>query len=265
MYKLLGTAALVALLTGCAAATPLLVAEAGGHQLARHNEDIKVRAAAALKEEPDLLTFSAQAISRGKSEEAVQTYMKGYTDNSYSDSMKSLALYQIALIYMNTYNDDRNDDRALQYLTRQQIEFPHSRMQARIQAHIDLIQARKKDPVQLSAKQLLAQVDRTTLLQVKHQPYDMELTDMSERAISESRSADAEAVYLVLYDNKASSEEMRAKALYQIGLIYMSPFNTEGDNKKALAYFRKITQEFPNAAISKRATMRISELLNSHG
>ena len=55
-------------------------AEAGGHQVARHDEDIKVRAAAALKEEPDLLTFSVQTISRGKTEEAVQVYMKGYSD-----------------------------------------------------------------------------------------------------------------------------------------------------------------------------------------
>ena len=75
MIKLLLSAVMAAILTGCAAATPLLVAEAGGHQLARYNEDIKVRFAAALKEEPDLLTFSLQAISRGQTEEAVNIYM----------------------------------------------------------------------------------------------------------------------------------------------------------------------------------------------
>src|SRR5690606_25273658 len=129
------------LLAGCTAATPLLVVEAGGHRIARYDEDVKVRAAAALKEEPDLLTFSAQSISRGKTEDAVNTYMKGYTDSNYNENMKSLAIYQIALIYMNRYNDDRDDNRALQYLNRHQIEFPDSRLKPRIQAHIDTIKA----------------------------------------------------------------------------------------------------------------------------
>ena len=263
MRKLLGTAVLAALLAGCSAATPLLLAEAGGHQVARHDEDIKVRAAAALKEEPDLLTFSVQAISRGKTEEAVQVYMKGYSDKSYSDNMKSLALYQIALLYMNQFNDDRNDDRALQYLNRHLIEFPASRMRERVQAHINIIEARKAEGVQHSAVQLLKQVNRAELLKTEHNTYDNELTDMSERAITENRTADAEGVYLVLYDNKASSSDMRAKALYQIGLIYMSPYNKEGNNKKALGYFRKITEEFPNTDTSKKAQKRISELLNT--
>lgn len=263
MRKLLGTAVLTAILTGCTAATPLLLAEAGGHQIARHDEDIKVRAAAALKEEPDLLTFSVQAISRGKTEDAVQTYMKGYSDKNYSDNMKSLAIYQIALIYMSRYNDDRSDDRALQYLNRHLIEFPESRMRERVQAHIGIIEARKAEGVQQSATQLLKQVDRTELLKIEHVTYDNELNDMSERAITENRTADAEAVYLVLYDNQASSIDMRAKALYQVGLIYMSPYNKEGNNKKALGYFRKITQEFPSTDTAKKAEKRISELLNT--
>ena len=53
-------------LSGCAGNHPLIVAEAGGHQIARKDEDRKVRAAAALKEEPDLLTYSVDAIVRGK-------------------------------------------------------------------------------------------------------------------------------------------------------------------------------------------------------
>ncbi len=101
MSKIIILTALVAALTGCAAATPLLIVEAGGHQIARNDEDTKVRAAAALTEEPDLITFSVQAISQNRTEHAVAVYMKGYDNPEYSIHMKSMAIYQIALIYMN--------------------------------------------------------------------------------------------------------------------------------------------------------------------
>lgn len=262
MIRLLCSALTVLILTGCAAATPLLVAEAGGHQLARYEEDLKVRAAAALREEPDLLTFSVQAISRGKTEDAVSTYMKGYTNPDYSSNMKSLAIYQIALLYMNRYNDQRDDSLALQYFNRHVQEFPDSRLRGKVQQRIRIIEARRNEPVQLPATQLLKQVNRAELLKTDNTPFDMELTPMSERAITEGRTADAEAVYLILYDNRASAEEMRAKALYQLGLIYMSPYNQQGDNRKALTYFRKITAEFPRSSVYASAERRISELIN---
>ena len=261
MIKLVVSALFAALLAGCTMGTPILLAEAGGHQLARNSEDLKVRYAAALREEPDLLTFSLQAISRGKTEEAVNTYMKGYSDSEYNDNMKSLALYQIALLYMNRFNDDRDDRKALRYFERHKIEFPNSRLEPRINERVALIEERLQQPLQRPS-QLLTQVNRKELLKRDDTPYDDELTDMSARAISENRTTDAESVYLVLYSNDKSSEEMRAKALYQIGLIYMSPFNHQGDNKKAMAFFRKITSEFPNTATSKQAQNRIGELIN---
>ena len=55
---------------------------------------------------------------------------------------------------------------------------------------------------------------------------------------------------------------MRAKALYQLGLIYMSPYNRHGNNDKALAYFRKISQEFPDTEIAQQASKRINTLIN---
>lgn len=262
MIKAIMTAVAVVILTGCAAATPLLVAEAGGHQLARHDEDIKVRAAAALEDEPDLLTYSVQAISRGKTEEAAATYMKGYSDPDYSHNMKSLALYQIALLYMNRFNDQRDDEKARAYLLQHRIEFPDSRLKERVLKRLAILDERAQEPVQLSAVQLLKQVDRSKLLKTDNTPFDAELTPMSERAITEGRVADAESVYLILYDNKASSDEMRAKALYQLGLIYMSPYNQAGNNQKAMAYFRKITQEFPKTSVARRSNEQISQLIN---
>lgn len=263
MLRIFALIIFIATLTGCQATTPLVLAGAVGHETARHDEDIKVRFAAALQDEPDLLTFSAQAISRGKAEDAVQTYMKGYSDKSYNENMKSLAIYQIALVYMNRFNSDRNDQRALQYLERHLIEFPDSRLRPKIQQHIDMVHQRQAQAVTESAEQLLRQLNRAELLKLDPTPFDAELTGMSERAITQGRSVDAEAVYLVLYSNEATSAEMRAKALYQIGLIYMSPYNQEGDNQKALAYFRKITEEFPKTSVANSAANRVSQLINT--
>jgi len=262
MIRIMMTALAVIILTGCAAATPLLVAEAGGHQLARHEEDVKVRAAAALEDEPDLLTYSIQAISRGRTEDAAATYIKGYTAEDYSENMKSLALYQLALLYMNRFNDQRDDEKARQYLLLHRQEFPVSRLKIKIEKRLAILDQRQQEAVQLSADQLLKQVDRHKLLQQDTTPYDAELTAMSERAITQGRIEEAESVYLVLYSNTASSDEMRARSLYQLGLIYMSPYNQAGDNQKALAYFRKITREFPETKVAGKSGQRIVDLLN---
>lgn len=262
MIKLLFTAFALAGLAGCAATTPILVAGTGAQQLALHDENIKLRAAAALREEPDLLTFSVQAISEGRTEEAVNTYLLGYNNREYSTNMKSLALYQIALLYMNRYNDQRDDQLARRYLQRHQQEFPSSRLGPKIAHRLQLLEQRAQEPVQLSARQLLKDVNRNELLGSERLTYDAELTPMSERAITHGRVNDAEAVYLILYENTASSDEMRAKALYQLGLIFMSPYNQQGNNQKALGYLRKISAEFPRTSVAEPANRRINELLN---
>ncbi len=260
--RLLGLTLLVLTTTGCSIATPLVAAGAGGHAIGRYEENIKVRGAAALKEEPDLLTYSVQAIARGKVDAAVETYLKGLNSKSYSDSIKSLSLYQIGLVYMNPYSEQRNDETALNYFTRHLNEYPQSRLKAKIESKIALINKRKNEGTQLTADELLHLANRSELLAQIDIPFDSELTPMSERAIMSDRIDDAESVYLILYDNKASSDTMRAKALYQIGLIYMSEYNTHGNNAKALNYFRKIAEEFPENPVAKKASKRMSQVIN---
>lgn len=260
--RLLGLTLVVMITTGCSIATPFVAAGAGGHAIGRYEENIKVRGAAALKEEPDLLTFSVQAIARNNINEAVITYTKGLNNKDYSDNVKSLALYQIGLLYMNPYAEQRNDNEALKYFNRHSQEYPDSRLRKKIESKIALIKQRKTAKTQLTAKELLSLADRKSLLEQSSIPFDADLTPMSERAITGDRVTDAESVYLILYENKASSEAMRAKALYQIGLIYMSEYNSHGDNAKALNYFRKITQEFPDSPIAKKASKRMSQVIN---
>ena len=253
---------LIVLSTGCAVATPFVVAGAGGHAIGRYEEDIKVRGAAALQEEPDLLTYSVEAIARKKEAEAVITYNKGLNSNDYSKSIKSLALYQIGLLYMNPYSEARNDDEALVYFNKHLAQYPESKLRPKIKAKIALINQRKAKSNQPSASELLKLADRMTLLAQSTIPFDSELTPMSERAISTDRVGDAESVYLILYNNTASSEDMRAKSLYQLGLIYMSEYNTHHSNTKAITYFRMILEEFPNSLVAKKAGKRISQVIN---
>jgi TolA-binding protein len=260
--RLIGLALIVMITTGCSIATPFVAAGAGGHAIGRYEENIKVRGAAALKEEPDLLTFSVQAIARNNLDEAVATYTKGLNSKGYNDNIKSLALYQIGLLYMNPYAEQRNDNEALSYFNRHLKQYPDSRLRNKIESKMALIQQRKTSSSQLTAKELLSLADRKALLEQSNIPFDAELTPMSERAITGDRVSDAESVYLILYQNKASSDLMRAKALYQIGLIYMSEYNSHGDNSKALNYFRTITQEFPDSPIAKKASKRMSQVIN---
>jgi tetratricopeptide (TPR) repeat protein len=260
--RLLSLTLIVMITSGCSIATPFVAAGAGGHAIGRYEENIKVRGAAALKEEPDLLTFSVQAIARDNIVEAVKTYTKGLNSKNYSDNVKSLALYQIGLLYMNPYADSRNDNEALKYFNQHLKQYPDSRLRNKIETKITLIQTRKTSKTQLTSKELLSLADRKSLLKQSNIPFDAELTPMSERAITGDRVSDAESVYLILYDNKASSNSMRAKALYQIGLIYMSEYNSHGNNATALNYFRKIIQEFPKNPVARKASKRMSQVIN---
>jgi len=251
------------LLASCAAPAPLAVAGTGAYEVAKYEENIRLRAAAALRDEPDLLTYSIQAIARGQTEKAVDTYLMGYNDPDYSDNMKSLALYQIGLIYMNRFNDQRDDEKAREYFSKHRNEFPKSRLATRIQEHFAVLNQRAEDPVFVPASELLNNLNRAELLNRPNVAYDDELNPMSERAITENRTEDAVTVYTIVYENEASGEEIRAKALYQMGLIYMSPYNADSSRLKALEYFRKITEEFPDVSIRPSVDLRITELLNA--
>ena len=65
-------------------------------------------------------------------------------------------------------------------------------MRERVQAHINIIEARKSRRRTTICGAAVKQVNRAELLKTEHNTYDNELTDMSERAITENRTADAE-------------------------------------------------------------------------
>lgn len=262
--KLLSILITLIFMGGCSffPSTPLVMAEVGNHEFQKYKQEIRLRAAAALKEEPDLITYSVKGIAERKTDEVINTYLKGYGKDDYSQDMKSIAIYQIGLIYMNRLNENRDDDKAKLYFQRHLIEFPYSILQNRIREHIATIEERKKQPVQLTPEQIISRMDKSELLNEPAVAFDHDLTPMSKRAILEGRLDDAHGVYMTVYNNPGSSDKIRAKSLYQLGLIYMSPNNKKQNIQKATAIFRKLLEEFPDTEEFSKAESRLTQIAN---
>jgi len=250
-------------ISACSPTTPIVLAGGGNHQFVKYQQDVRLKAAAALEEEPDLITYSIKGIAEDRADEVIDLYLTGYGKDDYSQDMKSIAIYQIGLIYMNRLNEKRDDEKAKLYFQRHLIEFPYSILQGRIKERLATIEARKSETIHLTPAQILARADRKKLLENSFQGFDEELTPMSVRAIQQNRLEDANGVYATVYENPGSSDGIKAKALYQLGLIYMSPMNKEQSVKKATYFFRKIIDEFSNTPQAKRAEHKISQLINT--
>lgn len=267
MLHIIKNTILISLITStlaCSPTTPLILAGGGNHEYMKHKQELRLKAAAALEEEPDLLTYSLKGIVENKGNQVIDTYMQGYSKDDYSQDMKSIAIYQIGLIYMNRFNEDRNDEKAKAYFHRHLIEFPYSILQDRIHQHLKTIEDRKLETVRMTPSQLLANVDKERLLKKPINTFDPELTPMSERAIRENRLDDANGVYLTVYENPGSSDSIKAKSLYQLGLIYMSEQNINRDMQRSSYFFRKVMEEFPGTLVSKKAEHKLSQLINQN-
>ena len=253
----------LATLWACSPATPFVAAGMGNHELVKYQQDQRIIAAAALDEEPDLLTYSIKGIVNKKTDDVINTYLLGYGKDDYSQDMKSIAIYQVGLLYMNRLNHKRDDEKAKLYFHRHLIEFPFSILQERIQDRLKTIEDRKKTSIHLTPEQIVARADRVRLLSKPTQVFDEDLTPMSERAIREGRLEDANGVYATVYENPGSSDSIKAKSLYQLGLIYMSIHNKEHSMKKARFFFNKVINEFPKTPEAHKAQQRISRMINS--
>ncbi len=115
---------LLSLLAACSPTTPLFVAQVTTGEVAEYKQMKSNRMTAAIEEEGDLLTYSAMAIRDNRSAEAEKLYLTGYDNRRYSAEVRGISLYQIGLIYMSRYNDQRDDAKATDYFQRVVREFP---------------------------------------------------------------------------------------------------------------------------------------------
>lgn len=250
------------LLGACSPTTPLFIAQVTTNEVVEYKTMKSKRMAAAVEEEGDLLTYSAMAIRDARTPEAEQLYLVGYRDDGFSDDVRAIALYQIGLIYMSRYNEQRDDTRALAYLERVLDEFPGSRAAQRAEARILMVRQRAKDPVQKSARELLATWQPGNDLDLYKPGLDPDLTLLSRRAVLKDRVGEAEELYLLALSDAHVQPDIKQKALYQLGLMYLARDNPHASRDKAIGYFRRLLVQFPDSDLAGKASRHLDQALN---
>lgn len=257
-----GLAGLV-LLAGCSPMTPLFMAGVGTHEVEQYKTLKANRMTAAVEEDGDLLTYSAQAIRNNKSAQAETLYLEAYRDNKLSTQIRAISLYQIGLIYMCRYSDERDDGKALNYFYQVSNEFPGTLAADHAQARIQVIRQRAQEPVQKTARELLANWKPSQNLDLNKPSLDPDLTLLSRRAILKDKTLEAEQLYSLALGNSGVSDDIKAKALYQLGLMFMAPDNPQANRNKAVAYLRQLLTQFPDNDLADAASQHLDQALNN--
>ena len=254
---------LMSFLMGCSPTTPLFIAHVTTHEVVEYKTLKNQRMAAAVEEEGDLLTYSALAIRDAHSPQAEQLYLSGYRDRGLSDEVRAIALYQIGLIYMSRYNDQRDDATAQAYLNRVLDEFPGTRAADRAADRLMLLRGRIDEPLQKNARELLAAWKPKTDLDLNKPSLDQDMTLLSRRAVLKNRVAEAEELYLLALSDSGVTASIKEKALYQLGLMYMAADNPRADRDKAINYLRRLLVQYPHGELAGKAARHLDRVLNS--
>ncbi len=253
----------LSLLAGCSPTTPLFIAQLGTQEVVEYKTLKTNRMTAAIEEDGDLLTYSALAIRDNKSAQAEKLYLSGYQDKNLSDQVRAIALYQIGLIYMCRYNDDRDDDKALNYFYKVHNEFPATLAAQRSDARIQVIRQRTQEPVQKNARELLKHWQPSKNLDLNKPSLDPDLTLLSRRAILKNRVGEAETLYSLALANSGVAADIKEKALYQMALMYIAPDNPQPDRDKAIAYLRQLLVKYPQSELAGKAARHLDAALNN--
>lgn len=251
----------VVYLTGCSfgATAPLVVAGLGVTEYGRFKSEIRERAEACRASEDDLLPRSVDAISRGKALELVPAFESVY-NGDFSDAMKAEALYQIGLIYMNEYNQDRDDQKAVIYFERLKVEFPSSSLCADVDEHLAIIEQRRQNAVSYDSKMLTRFHEGIQARAESCVADEAALLPEAVDAISRKQAYKAVKVFLELHQDESLPLIEREHALFQVGLIYMSKANVHRNDDHALYYFRKLLTQHPDSLYCVDAQARIDEI-----
>ena len=250
------------LLSACAPTTPLFIAQITTNEVVEYKALKAKRMNAAIEEEGDLLTYSAMAIRDAHSDKAEALYLDGYRDRQLSNEVRAIALYQIGLIYMNSFNEQRDDAKALNYLYKLRNEFPDSRAAGRAAEHIELIRQRADEPIHKSSRELLEHWQPSQNLDLYKPSLDPDMTLLSRRAVLKNRVAEAEELYLLGLDDPHIGAGIKEKALYQLALMYMAPDNPKANRDKAIGYLRRLLAEHPDGELNAKAARHLDMALN---
>ncbi|HLA30312.1 MAG TPA: tetratricopeptide repeat protein [Pseudomonas sp.] len=250
------------LLSACSPTTPLFIAQITTNEVVEYKTLKNNRMLAAIEDEGDLLTYSAQAIRDAKSEQAERLYLSGYRDAKLSSEVRAIALYQIGLLYMNRFNEQRDDNQALNYFYQVLNEFPASRAAARAEARIALIRERANKPLHKTSRELLAHWQPNQQFDLYKPSLDPDMTLLSRRAVLKDRVGEAEELYLLALSDSGIAAEIKQKALYQLGLMHLAGDNPNADRDKAIGYLRRLLAEYPQSALKAKAAHHLDQALN---
>ena len=251
-----------ALLSACSPTTPLFIAQITTNEVVEYKTLKNNRMLAAIEDEGDLLTYSAQAIRDAKSEQAEQLYLTGYRDEKLSDEVRAISLYQIGLLYMNRFNEQRDDNKALNYFYQVLNQFPASRAAERAEARIVMIRARADEPVHKTSRELLAHWKPNQQLDLYKPSLDADMTLLSRRAVLKNRVGEAEELYLLALSDPGIPADIKEKALYQLGLMYLAPDNPQANRDKAITYLRRLLVQYPASDLNNKAARHLDQALN---
>jgi hypothetical protein len=250
-------------LAACAPTTPLFLAQVGTQGVAESKEMKSNRMLAAIEDEGDLLTYSAMAIRDGTSATAETTYMQGYQDERLSDEVRAMSLYQIGLVYMSRFNDQRDDIKALNTFYKVRNEFAQTRAAARSEQRIELINQRANEPLQQTARELLANWKPSQTLDLDKASLDPDMTLLSRRAVLKDRVPQAEELYGVALKDPAVEPSIKEEALYQVALMYLAADNPHPSRDKAIEYLRQLLAQYPNSELREKAARHLDTALNT--
>lgn len=242
------------------ATAPLVVAGLGITEYGRFKAEIRERAEACRASEEDLMPRSVDAISRGTALDLIPAFLSVYNDDDFTDEMKAEALYQVGLIYMNEYNADRDDQKAVLYFEKLKLEFPSSSLCADVDDHLAIIQQRRQGSVSYDEKML---TKFHSAIQARSETCvadESALLPESVDAIARKQAYKAIKVFLAIHGDESVPLIEREQALFQVGLIYMSKANVHRDDDHALYYLRKLLTQHPDSLYCVDAQARIDEI-----
>jgi TPR repeat protein len=252
----------VVYLAGCAfgAATPVVIAGLGVTEYGQFKTEIRERAEACRASEEDLLPKSVEAISKNKADRIIEAYQTVY-QGDFPREMKAQALYQIGLVQMNEFNQQRDDAKALVSFTRLKTEFADSVLCADVDRQLATLQSRRERAASFNNDSLSALRSAVQRRAQSCVAEEAALLPESAQAIAKGTTDATIAAYLAIADNEAVPSLEREQALFQIGLIYMNSRNPAQNDQRALFYFNHLKARFPDSLYCVNADARINEIM----
>ena len=252
---------LLSLLAACSPTTPLFVAQVTTGEVAEYKQMKSNRMTAAIEEEGDLLTYSAMAIRDNRSAEAEKLYLTGYDNSRYSAEVRGISLYQIGLIYEPLQRPARRRQ-GHRLLPARGPRVPGTHAAEHAQARLLAMRQRAREPVQKSARELLATWKPQQNLDLYKTSLDPDMTLLSRRAVLKDRVDEAAELYLLAVNDPAIPAGIKEKALYQLGLMYLAPDNPHPNRDKAIEYLRRQLLDYPEGELSNKASRHLDQALN---